>query len=55
VFLGNRLFPASPTKPCTTFVVSLLDLYNSLFERSCDAVNTMSSALQSYYDHQGFR
>ncbi|KAJ7575069.1 hypothetical protein C8J56DRAFT_1063965 [Mycena floridula] len=55
VLLRNGLFPASPTKPCTAFAISLLDLYDSLFERSCDAVNAMSSALQSYYDHRGFR
>ncbi|KAJ7593008.1 hypothetical protein C8J56DRAFT_1045445 [Mycena floridula] len=55
VLLRNGLFPASPTKRCTAFAISLLDLYDSLFERSCDAVNAMSSALQSYYDHRGFR
>jgi hypothetical protein len=34
--------------------LDLLEFYNALFERSCDAVNAMSSALHSFYERRGF-
>lgn len=34
--------------------VNLLDFYSALFERSCDAVNALASALSSYYTRRGF-
>ncbi|KAJ7593286.1 hypothetical protein C8J56DRAFT_779295 [Mycena floridula] len=54
VLIQNGLFPASPSAPRTAFSIPLLDFYNSLFEQSCDAVNAMSSALQGYYELQGY-
>ena len=35
--------------------IDLLAFYRSLFERSCDAINALSSALQSHYVRRGFR
>jgi hypothetical protein len=33
----------------------LLAFYRTLFERSCDAVNALASALQTHYVRRGFR
>ncbi|KAI6025272.1 hypothetical protein BKA83DRAFT_4492027 [Pisolithus microcarpus] len=54
VLLHHRLFPASPSQPCMAVSVELLSFYRSLFERSCDAVNALASALNSHYIHRGF-
>ena len=50
----NGLFPASPSQPRIALSIELLDLYRALFERSCDAVNALASALHSHYAHRGF-
>jgi len=50
----NGLFPASPSQPCLTLSIELLDLYRALFECSCDAVNALASTLHSHYVHRGF-
>ena len=34
--------------------VHFLDFYHALFERSCDAVNAMASALNTFYVRRGF-
>lgn len=34
--------------------IHLLDFYHALFERSCDAVNAMASALNTFYTRRGF-
>lgn len=34
--------------------INLLDFYTALFERSCDAVNALASALSSFYTRRGF-
>ncbi|KAG6805799.1 hypothetical protein H0H92_013939 [Tricholoma furcatifolium] len=34
--------------------VHLLDFYQALFERTCDAVNALSHALNAYYQRRGF-
>ena len=34
--------------------INLLDFYNALFQRSCDAINAMASALNSHYTQRGF-
>lgn len=34
--------------------LDLLDFYYALFERSCDAVNAMSAALNAFYLKRGF-
>ena len=33
--------------------VELLDFYSALFERSCDAVNAMAAALNTFYNRRG--
>jgi hypothetical protein len=35
--------------------IVLLELYHALFERSCDAVNALSSALVTFYRRRGYR
>jgi len=35
--------------------IDLLAFYCSLFERSCDAINALASALHSHYVRRGFR
>ena len=35
--------------------IDLLAFYRSLFERSCDAINALASALRSHYVRRGFR
>ncbi|KAJ7573267.1 hypothetical protein C8J56DRAFT_1132067 [Mycena floridula] len=54
VLVNNGLFPATPTHPRTAFSMVFLDLYRALFERSCDAINAMSSAMQTFYERRGF-
>ncbi|PPQ76054.1 hypothetical protein CVT26_005436 [Gymnopilus dilepis] len=36
------------------FSIEFLDFYMRVFEHSCDAVNTMAAALDSFYNHQKF-
>lgn len=33
--------------------IELLDFYSALFERSCDAVNAMAAALNTFYNRRG--
>ncbi|KAJ7575335.1 hypothetical protein C8J56DRAFT_1032566 [Mycena floridula] len=54
VLVANGLFPATPDAPRTAFSYGVLEMYKSLFERSCDAINAMSSALQTFYERRGF-
>jgi hypothetical protein len=54
VMVSNGLFPTSPSKPRMAVSISLLDFYDALFQRSCDAVNAMASALNSHYSRRGF-
>ncbi|KAG6824273.1 hypothetical protein H0H92_007384 [Tricholoma furcatifolium] len=54
VLLSHGLFPTAPTNPRMAVSVHLLDFYQALFERSCDAVNALSQALNSYYRRRGF-
>lgn len=34
--------------------INLLDFYHALFERSCDAINAMATALNTFYGRRGF-
>jgi hypothetical protein len=34
--------------------IFLLEFYNALFERSCDAINALAHALSTFYARQGF-
>ncbi|KAF9231360.1 hypothetical protein BU15DRAFT_56234, partial [Melanogaster broomeanus] len=55
VLLYHGLFPTAPSQPCMAVSVELLSFYRTLFERSCDAVNALASALNSHYTRRGFR
>ena len=54
VLVSHRLFPMSPLKPRMAISINLLNLYHALFERSCDAVNALAAALNTYYTRRGF-
>jgi CxC1 like cysteine cluster associated with KDZ transposases len=54
VLVANGLFPTSPSQPRTAVSLDLLDFYQALFERSCDAVNALASALHTFYTRRGF-
>ncbi|KAG6808047.1 hypothetical protein H0H92_005592 [Tricholoma furcatifolium] len=54
VLLLHGLFPTAPTNPRMAVFVHLLDFYQALFERTCDAVNALSHALNAYYQRRGF-
>ncbi|KAJ7828048.1 hypothetical protein B0H14DRAFT_2367259, partial [Mycena olivaceomarginata] len=41
--------------PKTGVSINLLKVYCALFERSCDAINALSSALHTIYDQCGFQ
>ncbi|EAU89215.2 hypothetical protein CC1G_03480 [Coprinopsis cinerea okayama7 len=48
------LFPTAPTQPRMAIYMPLLDLYNAIFEKTCDAIYAISGALQTYYEKRGF-
>ncbi|KAJ7783736.1 hypothetical protein DFH07DRAFT_683059, partial [Mycena maculata] len=48
------LFPSSLTKPKTAVSIDLLDIYQALFECSCDAVMALAAALHTIYLRRGF-
>jgi hypothetical protein len=50
----NGFFPTSPMHPCVGISIELLDFYRALFERSCDAIQSVASALQTHYERRGF-
>ncbi|KAJ7818955.1 hypothetical protein B0H14DRAFT_3473409 [Mycena olivaceomarginata] len=54
LLVQNGVFPASPTKVQTGISIDLLGIYRALFERSCDAVTALASALQTIYQRFGF-
>ncbi|KAG6836659.1 hypothetical protein H0H93_005329 [Arthromyces matolae] len=54
VLVFNGLFPTAPSQPRMAISILLLDFYHTLFERSCDAVNALASALTSFYLSRGF-
>ncbi|KAG2087542.1 uncharacterized protein F5147DRAFT_790688 [Suillus discolor] len=55
VLVLHGLFPTSPSQPRMAVSTELLTFYRMLFERSCDAVNALASALHTHYIHRGFR
>jgi hypothetical protein len=55
VLTQHGLFPTAPSKPRMAISTDLLDFYRAMFERSCDAVNAMASALNTFYIRRGFR
>ncbi|KAF8124776.1 hypothetical protein EV363DRAFT_1177524 [Boletus edulis] len=54
ILLYFGLFPTSPSQPNMAVSVDLLAFYRSLFERSCDAINALASALHTHYTRRGF-
>ena len=55
VLLHFGFFPTAPSQPRMAVSVDLLAFYRALFERSCDAVNALASALHTHYIRRGFR
>ncbi|KAJ7816700.1 hypothetical protein B0H14DRAFT_2370757 [Mycena olivaceomarginata] len=55
LLVQHGVFPMSPTRPKTGVSIDLLEVYRALFERSCDAINALSSALHTIYDRRGFQ
>ncbi|KAF8127443.1 hypothetical protein EV363DRAFT_1298187 [Boletus edulis] len=53
VYFG--LFPTAPSQSRMAVSIDLLAFYCALFERSCDAINALSSALHNHYVRRGFR
>ena len=54
VLVRNGLFPTAPHKPRMAIALVLLDFYQALFERACDAINAVASALHTFYERRGF-
>ncbi|KAH6904045.1 hypothetical protein BKA70DRAFT_1109927 [Coprinopsis sp. MPI-PUGE-AT-0042] len=54
ILVRHGLFPTSPIQPRMAVSISLLDLYQALFERSCDAVTAFTDAMHTYYKRRGF-
>ncbi|KAG6810053.1 hypothetical protein H0H92_013548 [Tricholoma furcatifolium] len=54
VLVRHGLFPTAPLQPRTAISLHLLDFYRALFERSCDAVHALASALNIFYGRRGF-
>ncbi|KAJ2911799.1 hypothetical protein MD484_g8611, partial [Candolleomyces efflorescens] len=54
VLVKNGLFPGAPSQPHVAISIVVLDFYQALFERSCDAVNALVSALITHYRRRGF-
>ena len=54
VLVRNGLFPTAPDQIRMAVSIELLDFYSALFERSCDAVNAMAAALNTFYNRRGF-
>ncbi|KAJ7840589.1 hypothetical protein B0H14DRAFT_3457948 [Mycena olivaceomarginata] len=55
LLVQNGVFPASPSRVQTGVSIDLLEIYHALFERSCDAITALASALYMIYDRRGFR
>ncbi|KAI5987435.1 hypothetical protein EDD15DRAFT_2173414, partial [Pisolithus albus] len=47
LLICNGLFPTAPSQPHMAVSVELLGFYRALFERYCDAVNALASALHT--------
>ncbi|KAG1789411.1 uncharacterized protein HD556DRAFT_1311373 [Suillus plorans] len=55
VLVHHGLFPTAPSQPRMAVSIDLLSFYRALFERSCDAINALASALKTYYSRRGFQ
>ncbi|KIN99430.1 hypothetical protein M404DRAFT_30479 [Pisolithus tinctorius Marx 270] len=54
LLLHSGLFPTAPSQPRLAVSVELLAFYRALFERSCDSINALASALNAHYERRGF-
>ncbi|KAI6104058.1 hypothetical protein EV401DRAFT_1874895, partial [Pisolithus croceorrhizus] len=54
LLVRNGLFLTAPSQPRMAVSVELLGFYRALFERSCDAINALASALHTQYTRRGF-
>ncbi|KAJ7581769.1 hypothetical protein C8J56DRAFT_1056767 [Mycena floridula] len=54
VLVRHGLFPAAPVRPRIAVANTILNLYKALFERSCDAVHAIASALNMTYERNGY-
>ncbi|KAF8912797.1 hypothetical protein CPB84DRAFT_1742262 [Gymnopilus junonius] len=50
----HGLFPTAPEQVHMAVSINFLDFYSTLFEHSCDAVNAMATALNTFYNRQGY-
>ncbi|KAH7905288.1 hypothetical protein BJ138DRAFT_1017919 [Hygrophoropsis aurantiaca] len=55
ILVLHGLFPSAPSQPRIAISMELLTFYRALFERSCDAINALASALNNFYTRRGFR
>lgn len=55
VLVHHGFFPTAPSQPRMAVSVELLAFYRALFERSCDAINALASALHTYYIRRVYR
>ncbi|KAH7916901.1 hypothetical protein BV22DRAFT_977143, partial [Leucogyrophana mollusca] len=55
VLVRNGSFPTAPLQPRIAVSVELLAFYRALFECSCDAINALAYALNTFYVRRGFR
>jgi len=54
VLVKAGLFPTAPSQMRMAVSIDFLDFYAALFERSCDAVNAMAAALNTFYKRRGY-
>ncbi|KAF9006923.1 hypothetical protein BDQ17DRAFT_1218874, partial [Cyathus striatus] len=54
VLVLHGLFPMAPKRPRMAILIRLLDFYQALFEKSCEAVNALSATLSNFYRKHGF-
>ncbi|PPR06800.1 hypothetical protein CVT26_003865 [Gymnopilus dilepis] len=54
VLVKGGLFPTAPSQIRMAFSIDFLDFYASIFQRSCDAVNAMAAALNTFNGQRGF-
>ncbi|KAI6019337.1 hypothetical protein PISMIDRAFT_99959, partial [Pisolithus microcarpus 441] len=53
--ISHGLFPTTVSRrPWMAVSVELLSFYCALFECSCDAINVLAAALNTYYSRRGF-
>ncbi|KAG1779248.1 hypothetical protein EV702DRAFT_1214244 [Suillus placidus] len=55
VLVHHGLFPTAPSQPRMAVSMDLLSFYRALFERSCDAINALASALKNHYSRRGYQ